>query len=119
MSKIILVEDDDTMRSLLVTLLEYEGFQVIPFNTAGDVLEILRREKPDALLMDVHLRETNGLDVLRQIRQDRELAQTKVLMSSGMDKRMGAIEAGADDFILKPYMPDELVFRVKRLVAKE
>lgn len=107
------------MRSLLVTLLKYEGFQVIPFNTASDVLEILRREKPDALLMDVHLRETNGLDVLRQVRQDRELAQTKVLMSSGMDRRMEAIEAGADDFILKPYMPDELVFRVKRLVAKE
>ena len=115
MPKVMLIEDDDVMLSLLQTLLEYEGFQTAQLDGEGTVSEIIsrvRREKPELLLLDVHLRQLNGLDLLRKLREDDELKSILVLVSSGMDLSAQSRMEGADDFILKPYMPDDLVGRI-------
>ena len=115
MPKVMLIEDDDVMLSLLQTLLEYEGFQTAQLDGEGTVSEIIsrvRREKPELLLLDVHLRQLNGLDLLRKLREDDELKSIRVLVSSGMDLSAQSRMEGADDFILKPYMPDDLVGRI-------
>lgn len=122
MRKVMLIEDDPTMLSLIRTLLEIEGFQVTPLN--GDIkieriLNALRKEKPDLILVDVHLRHTNGIDLLRAVRQDSELKSMTVLMSSGMELGVQCREAGADDFILKPFMPDELVHKIRYTIREE
>jgi CheY-like chemotaxis protein len=111
MHKIALVEDDPTMLSLLQTLLQMEGFQVVQItpDKLDDFLEIIRSEKPDLTLMDVHLRQVSGVDLLKLLRQDPELKDTHVILSSGLDVRSQCQEAGADNFILKPYMPDDLI----------
>jgi CheY-like chemotaxis protein len=111
MHKIALVEDDPTMLSLLQTLLQMEGFQVVQItpDKLDDFLEIIRSEKPDLTLMDVHLRQVSGLDLLKLLRQDPELKNNHVILSSGLDVRSQCQEAGADNFILKPYMPDDLI----------
>ena len=115
MAKILLAEDDPTMLSLLRTLLTMEGFQVIDLvSTEEDILEVVRREKPDVVLLDVHLPKHNGLDVLRSLRQSEDINQTKVVMSSGMNLKVECMAEGADDFLLKPYMPDELIDMIKR-----
>ncbi len=115
MAKIILVEDDATMFSLLQTLLQMEGFQVIPMRgeSLEDFLKLMRAEKPALALVDVNLRMFNGMDLLRKIRSDPELRDTQVVMSSGMDYREQCLQAGANDFILKPYMPDDLISRIR------
>jgi DNA-binding response OmpR family regulator len=107
----MLVEDDVTMLSLLQTLLQMEGYQVVKMKdeSLDGILSIVRQEVPDLALVDVHLRELNGFDVLRGIRKEPDLAQTRVLMSSGMECRSECLNSGADDFILKPYMPDDLI----------
>ena len=118
MNKIMLVEDDATMLSLLSTLLQMEGFEV---NQAGEediegILKKIEREKPDLTLIDVNLRQANGLDILEQIRANIELKDIKVLMSSGMDVGHECLQAGADGFMLKPYMPDELINKIKYIL---
>jgi DNA-binding response OmpR family regulator len=119
MQKIMLIEDDKTMLSLLGTLLKMEGFQIIPITTEKSVEEILstlRREMPDAALVDVHLQNVSGLDLLTRLRQEPDISSTRILMSSGLDKSIECKQAGANDFILKPYMPDDLIQRIRRVL---
>lgn len=114
MLKVLLAEDDRTMVSLLKTLLSMEGFQVITLAGAtSDILEIVRREKPAIVLMDIFLGAENGIDVLRKLRQMPDLSKMKVIMSSGMNLRDECLAAGANDFLLKPYMPDDLLKMLK------
>jgi CheY-like chemotaxis protein len=109
--KVMLVEDDRTSRAILKTLLELEKFTVAAWNgqDGDDIIAQIRAEDPQVTLLDVHLRSTSGLDILRQIRSDVQLGAMRVLMTSGMDLKDQCLEAGADGFILKPYMPDELI----------
>jgi DNA-binding response OmpR family regulator len=110
MNKVMIVDDDLTMQSLLKTLLELEGYQVI---TKGDgdenvLIEALRQEKPQILILDVFLHRANGMNLLHKIRQEADLHNITVLMTSGMDVKDQCLENGANSFLLKPYMPDEL-----------
>ncbi len=118
MHKILLVEDDPTMLGLLQTLLQMEGFEVAQSkeDELEEIISELRQEKPTLALIDVHLRHINGLDVLKRIRKDAELKDICVLMSSGMDVGDRCLEEGANGFILKPYMPDELIKKIHKLV---
>jgi CheY-like chemotaxis protein len=114
MSTIMLAEDDLTMISLLKTLLGMEGYRVIALDINEDVYEAVRRERPDLLLMDVHLPHVSGLEVLDKLRADAEVKDTCVVMSSGMNLEAECLAHGADDFLLKPYMPDDLLDMLKR-----
>lgn len=108
----MLVEDDASMRAVLRTLLEIEGYEValIPDRIALDgILQAIREAKPSVILLDVHLRDVSGFDVLQQLRAEPEIQTARVIMSSGMDVRDRCLAAGADDFLMKPYMPDELL----------
>ena len=113
--KIFLVEDDATMLSLLRTLLQMEGFEVVQAkeDTIDSLMETLATEMPSLALVDVNLRHFNGFEVLSRIRQTPGLEEIQVLMSSGIDYRDESVQAGADGFILKPYMPDELIQKIR------
>jgi two-component system, OmpR family, KDP operon response regulator KdpE len=109
MTKVLLADDDYTMVSLLKTLLGMEGYQVTTLlDKTGDILENIRKEKPDILLIDIFLGDRNGLDLVTVIRQEPDLAGLKIIMASGIDKHDACLTAGADGFLLKPYMPDDL-----------
>lgn len=111
MAHVALVEDDASMRSLLKIFLEMEQFQttIIDNFEAASIVEVLQVIKPDYLLMDVHLQEINGLELLSIIRKQRDLKDIKVLMTSGEDCQDACHKAGADGFLLKPYMPTDLL----------
>lgn len=114
MPKIMLAEDDHTMVTLLETLLGMEGYQVVALSVNDDIFEAVRNDCPDVLLMDVHLPHTNGLDVLDQLRANDETRDLKVVMSSGLDLGHECKNRGANDFLQKPYMPDDLLDILKR-----
>jgi CheY-like chemotaxis protein len=114
MPNIMLAEDDLTMISLLKTLLGMEGYHVIALDTDDDILEAVRRDRPDLLLMDVHLPHINGLEVLDLLRADEALKDTSVVMTSGLNLETECLTHGADAFLLKPYMPDDLLGMLKR-----
>jgi CheY-like chemotaxis protein len=109
MSKILLVEDDATMRMLLKTLLEIDGHQVeLVIDPKQDVRRTIMEHQPNVLIMDVHLRYQNGIEILRSIHKQELPWKLYILMASGMDLRYECLQAGADGFLMKPYMPEEL-----------
>ena len=110
----MLAEDDLTMIALLKTLLGMEGYEVVALGIDDDILESVRRDPPDVLLMDVHLPYVNGMDVLEQIRADEKVKNLKVVMTSGLNLATECKECGANDFLPKPYMPDDLLNILKR-----
>jgi DNA-binding response OmpR family regulator len=118
--KVMLFDDDDTMLSLLQTLLELEGYQVvIPDMTdrVESLVENISREKPELLLLDVHLNHISGLDVLRRLRQSNELKSIHVLMTSGMDLSHECCLEDADGFLMKPYMAEDLMSNIKKVLG--
>lgn len=119
--KIMLIEDDPTMQKLLQTFLEFEGFQVAVLKKE-DTLELalaaIRDEKPDLVLMDYYLRKLSGLDLLSAIRKDEETKTIGVVISSGADVRSLCLNAGANSFILKPFMADELLTTVRKVIQE-
>ncbi len=121
MPKIMLVEDDRTMLSLLTILMQMEGFEVCSptDDRPEDILAAIRMERPDVTLLDVNLRLGNGIDLLCQMRSDVELKGARVIMSSGLNLKHECLQAGADSFLLKPYMPDELIKLVKDTLGIE
>ena len=115
MKKVFLAEDDPTMVRLLETLLKLEGFEVVSIDLAdGDLLSSLRENVPQALVLDVNLPNENGLDVVRKMRQDDLFKDTCVVMASGMSLRDECLASGANDFLLKPYMPDDLIVILRK-----
>jgi CheY-like chemotaxis protein len=115
MSRIMLAEDDMTMVTLLKTLLGMEGYQVVALSVEDDdVYEAVRKDRPDVLLLDVHLPRVNGLDILDRVRGDEETKDQKVVMTSGLNLELECKNHGANDFLLKPYMPDDLLKILQR-----
>jgi len=114
--KVMLAEDDQSMQSVLCTLLEIEGFDVLspPVRASQEeLINFIRSERPDVVLLDYHLGDISGLDVLRGVREDPAISNTRVIMTSGMDMQSRCQAAGADGFILKPFMPDELIQKLR------
>ena len=115
--KVMIVDDDRTMNSLLQTLLELDGFAVALAPRGDMVLSAALAQKPDVILMDVHIADTDGLELLRQIRQHPDLKQIPVVMSSGMDVEEECQRAGANGFVLKPYPPDHLSDMLRKVLS--
>ncbi len=113
MAKILLAEDDTTMVSLLKTLLKMEGFEVLALDVDADIPAAVDREKPDAIFMDVHLGDKSGMQVLQEIRNNPDTANTRVVMTSGLNVEQECLDLGANAFLQKPFMPDELISVLK------
>ena len=114
MAKVLLAEDDPTMISLLKTLLKMEGFEVVMLDVNADVPSAVQNEMPDTILMDVHLGGQNGLKILEAIRKNQDLANVRIVMTSGLNMKEECISRGASAFLLKPFMPDDLINALKQ-----
>jgi len=116
MKKIVLIEDDSDLFSLLKYNLEKEGFTLTGAQTGKGALDLCRRVKPDLVLLDIMLPDSDGLDICKGIRNDIELSQTPVIFltarASETDRIVG-LELGANDYIVKPFFVRELIARIK------
>ena len=109
MTKIMIVDDDRNMVSLLKILLEMDGFEVVNSTQAADFIEKVRVEEPDIVLLDVFLSNVDGKEMMAALRKTEDIQSTKVVMTSGMDLADQCLQAGADDFLPKPYTPEQLM----------
>lgn len=111
MTRIMLVEDDSTMRSLLTTLFGLEGFDTHPFSPMEEsaLFTQLKIVQPDILMMDVHLKNCSGIAILQKIRSDPDFHHLPVAILSGEDLSAESYGAGANYFILKPFDIDEMI----------
>lgn len=122
MSKVMLIEDDVTMVSLLQILLSMEGYDVVCIEHRQNLEEMLgdlHRQMPALVILDVNLQGLNGFELLQKIRTDETFKSTQVIMASGMDVRERSERAGANGFIQKPYMPEELISQIRKTLGSD
>jgi DNA-binding response OmpR family regulator len=116
MKKILLIEDDADLFALLKYNLEKEGFLATGQQTGGGALELCRRVKPDLVLLDIMLPDSDGLDICKGIRKDPDLSATPIIFltarASETDRIVG-LELGANDYVVKPFFVRELIARIK------
>ena len=116
MKKIMLIEDDADLFALLKYNLEKEGFALVGTQTGKGAIDLCRRERPDLILLDIMLPDSDGLDICKGIRQHPELAHIPVIFltarASEADRIVG-LELGANDYIVKPFFIRELIARIK------
>ena len=116
MKKIALIEDDSDLYALLKYNLEKEGFTLVGSQTGKGAIELCRRERPDLILLDIMLPDSDGLDICKGIRSHPELAHLPVIFltarASETDRIVG-LELGANDYIVKPFFIRELIARIK------
>ena len=118
---IILFEDDPNIRELIGYNLEKEGFSLKAYEDGRNALEKIMESKPDLVLLDIMLPVKSGLDICKEIRQNRELAEIPVIVLTArgdeIDKVIG-LELGADDYITKPFSNREMIARIKALLRR-
>lgn len=117
-SRILVVDDDESVLRLLTRLLTGQGYQVESATNGMTALEAVRRRTPDVVLLDVMLPDINGFEVCRQVKQDPTTRLLPVVLITGMSDRAKRVEgatAGADDFLTKPFEQTELFARVASL----
>ncbi len=111
--KILVVDDNKELRMLISLTLEFSQCELLEADSAVSGLEMLRTHQPDIILLDVMMPgEVDGLGLCRMIRDDESLKHIKIIMLSAKgqqkDVQMG-LEAGADDYVVKPFSPSELM----------
>jgi DNA-binding response OmpR family regulator len=121
LTDVVVADDDDDIRDLVELKLTQSGYQVRACANGVDALEEIRRDPPDLAVLDVMMPGLSGIDVLREIRSDDALREVRVVLltarSRDTDVDMG-FTTGADDYLIKPFSPRELVHRVAALVAR-
>ncbi len=117
MTRVMIVDDELEMSRLLKMLLEMEGFTVATSPTGKGALEKAALEAPDVFMVDYHLHDMSGEDLIRKLRADPALASVPIVVASGRDVEPEVKRAGATDFMLKPFEPDALIETLKRLAA--
>jgi len=114
--KIVLIEDDSDLYSLLQYNLEKEGFQMTGSKTGKGAIELCRSFGPDLILLDIMLPDSDGLDICKGIRNHPDLAHIPVIFltarGSETDRIVG-LELGASDYVVKPFFVRELIARIK------
>jgi two-component system alkaline phosphatase synthesis response regulator PhoP len=121
MAQVLVVDDDKEIVRLVRSYLEKAGYHVLVAYDGETTLHTLRREKPDLLILDLMLPDRDGWDITRLIRTDAQLAAIPIIMLTARvedsDKIVG-LEIGADDYVTKPFNPQEVVARVRALLRR-
>jgi DNA-binding response OmpR family regulator len=118
---ILVCDDDELLVDLLTYRLSARGYRITAARDGGEALERLAEEKPDAVVLDAMMPVVDGFEVLRRIRENTATADLPVVMLSARKQErdiVGALQLGANDFVVKPFIPEELVARLARLLGE-
>ena len=116
MKTILIVEDDQPMARLLQTLLSLEGYESMTAARPEVVMDTARKAQPVLVVMDLHLGQTDTIELLETLKTDAKFKSVPIIIVSGLDAEDRCMKAGADAFILKPYSPNLLLQKIKELV---
>jgi DNA-binding response OmpR family regulator len=121
--RVLCVEDEPEMIDLIKLILERRGFEVLGAVGGKEGLEVIRREMPDLVLLDLMMPEVDGWEVFRQMKADEQLEDIPVVVvtakAQSIDKVLGLHIAKVDDYVTKPFGPQELLKSVNKVLAME
>src|ERR1700758_1144601 len=118
---IFVLEDDPDILRLIQHQLKLAGFETVGFPTSNGMLEQAARIQPALFLLDIMLPGDSGLDVCRRIRQNHKMEMTPVMFLTAKGEeadRVSGLELGADDYMVKPFSPRELVARIRAVLRR-
>lgn len=118
---VVVADDDGDIKDLVAFKLENAGYSVVAVSDGDDALRRVREHRPELAVLDVMMPGLSGLDVLREIRNDDDLAATKVILLTARARDVdvdAGFSTGADDYLTKPFSPRELVHRVSALIGR-
>jgi two-component system phosphate regulon response regulator PhoB len=121
MHRILIVEDERDINDLIGFNLQRAGYEVIKAYDGLEGTELALRERPDLILLDLMLPGRDGYGVFRELRRDSRTSNTPVIMLTARaqtDDRIQGLEAGADDYLTKPFSPKELMLRVQAILKR-
>jgi DNA-binding response OmpR family regulator len=118
MTSVLVVDDDPTVREVVVSYLKAEGYVVHEAGDGETALSLLGRERPDLLVLDVMLPGVSGLDVCRRVRAAMPVPIILLTALGDEEDRVAGLELGADDYVTKPFSPRELVLRVGSVLRR-
>ena len=118
MSSVLAVDDDVRMLRIMQRTLELEGFKVLKAVSGEAALEVLAQEQPDLVLLDLMMPGMDGYEVCRRIREFSMLPVIMVTAKQSDDEKLAGFDAGADDYVTKPFSARELVARVKAVLRR-
>lgn len=117
-ARILVVDDSVAHRALIRTTFELEGATVHEAATATAALRAVEAVRPDVVLLDIRLHDSNGFEVLAQIRHIADVPVMIVTAATAVSDRVAGMDEGADDYLLKPFSPDELIARVDAILRR-
>lgn len=121
MAKILIAEDEPDIRELVAFTLRFGGYEVVAASNGEEAVELARKEFPDLILMDVRMPRMTGYEACKVLKSDTNLKDTPVvfLSAKGQESEIQTgIESGAEEYLLKPFAPDQLTERVRAILTK-
>lgn len=112
-AKILIVDDEPQIRRVLRTTLSSQGYTVAEARTGDEALEEIRNERPDLILLDVNMPGISGLETCREIRRSSDIPIIMLTVRSSEHDKVQALDAGADDYVTKPFGSEELMARIR------
>jgi two-component system alkaline phosphatase synthesis response regulator PhoP len=115
---ILIVEDESSIRTVARAYLEQAGFRVVPAATGPAGLELARRERPDLVILDLNLPGMDGMEVAARLREESDVFILMLTARGEEADRVAGLRMGADDYLIKPFSPRELVARVEAILRR-
>ena len=117
-SSILIVDDEPQIRRVLRTIISSNGYSVIEARSGEEALEKIRDERPDLVLLDVNLPGISGLETCREIRHSADIPIIMLTVRNSERDKVQALDAGADDYVLKPFGAEELLARIRAALRR-
>lgn len=117
-SRILIADDDPLLRALLVHRLSADGHDILTAEDGSEALAVIREQRPELIVLDALMPVMDGFEVLRRIKSG-DLTDAPVIMLTALKREqdiVGALQLGAADYLVKPFIPDELGQRIRRLL---
>lgn len=121
MAKILIAEDEPDIRDLIAFTLRFAGYEVVTGSNGEEAVQVAKQEFPDLILLDVRMPRMTGYEACKLIKADTRLKDVPVvfLSAKGQETEIrDGMNAGAEEYLLKPFAPDQLTERVRSILAK-
>jgi two-component system, OmpR family, alkaline phosphatase synthesis response regulator PhoP len=116
--KVLIVEDEKQIARLVRLYLEEAGFAVVEIHDGAQAIQSFRHERPDLIVLDLNLPNVDGIDICRTLRKESDVPVIMLTARSDEADRLIGLEMGADDYVVKPFSPREVVARVRAVLRR-